>query len=346
MLLAGLGAGLLTGCQHGFLHLRCCDRLRKPAEGQTHPKVAAADVEQAGPLGYAQDGPSRSPYLEVDTPHGRAGVAVQPSRLQQNYELEVQLPDPQPVVRAQPVLPPQPREENPPPHTIPAAAPGPEEPLVLAMNCIFKKDLSKAVAALQCYDQATQELFMRWLSPLPMLTKGVNQLQPKDVAELQDQLNSLIQELRPRTDLIIDKMCYCEFGSIAGYGVYKPLPDEYQFRASPSPIHRTGDSVHIYAELRNCSSKKKGDYYETYLSSKLDIHDANNRLVWTRSFKDQIGPLRSLALRNDFFTSYNFYVPAKILPGRYTLTIRVVDETTQPHRVATHSLPFLIKEAN
>jgi hypothetical protein len=223
-----------------------------------------------------------------------------------------------------------------PPVQPPPAAP--QEPVVAALSCLLKKQLAEALTQLQRYDPATQELLMRLLPAVVLLSdKGVDQLAPAEAAALQEQVQQVLVALRNRTGLVIDKMCLCE--NISGFGQFKALPEGHAFQAGTS--RQAGDWVQIYVELRNIASEQQGNYYATSLNGTVSLNDGQGKPVWTYNYRQREQPLRSSMPRSDCYRAYDFYVPA-VPPGRYTLTFEVVDETRQPQRTAKRSVEFVV----
>jgi len=215
------------------------------------------------------------------------------------------------------------------------------EPVVEALHCILNGKHNEALTHLRNYDQSTQELFLRLLPPVAQLSrKSLDRLAPAEVAVLHEQLQSLVTTLRPRTELTIDCMCFCEW--VKGYGVYRPLGKEHVFQASTP--HRPGDLVQLYVELRNVASELRGGYFETRLTSTVEIHDARGEKKWPLRF-DEKEPFRTRTLLNDFFNVYSFHVP-DLPPGTYNLTVQIADETRPELRRQTRrSLEFRVTTA-
>jgi hypothetical protein len=168
---------------------------------------------------------------------------------------------------------------------------------------------------------------------------GVEKLGQKKIAQMQDQLQGLLLDLRARAKLGIHKLCYCE-ADLERPGNYKPLPKEYAFLARCGNC--PGEMVLLYTELRNLGMVRRGEFYEARLSSYVTIRDDSRRALFRKKVDDPKRPLRSRTLANDYFNTYSFYVPACIPPGRYKLTVEVHDETTQPPRVSEREIDFVV----
>ena len=207
-----------------------------------------------------------------------------------------------------------------------------------ALQSVLDNRPSEAVLFLRKYDQPTQEIFLRLLPILGLLTqKGIDQLSPPDVAIINDQAQSLAISLRPRIKLVIDKACFCE--EIKSFGSYKPWPEGHAFLGSTS--NRPGDYVQLYVELRNFINEAKNGSYLTRLSSSVEIRDQKNEQVWFYRFDDK--PIRRQSPLHDYYFNYAFHVPNNLPAGTYHLTIKVKDETRpeQP-REASQTLEFRV----
>jgi hypothetical protein len=214
------------------------------------------------------------------------------------------------------------------------------EPLVDALQCVLENRHNEALKYLQKYDQPTQELFLRLLPAMSLLThKGIDQLSSAEIAVLHDQVHGLLCALRPRTELAISKACFCEW--VKAYGIYKPLPEGHGFLAPNTT--RPGELVQLYVELRNFTSELQNGFYTTKLSSSVEIHDVRDpkgKPLWFYRFDDHKQPLRSRTMVQDYFNNYSFYVP-NLPPGNYILTVQIADETRE-RRLARKSLEFRV----
>ena len=215
-----------------------------------------------------------------------------------------------------------------------------EAPVLAALRSLLEKHPSDAAECLQHYDARTREELLALLAVVAQLSRnGLENASPQERAQWLEQLKRLSASLRIRTPLNVQKMCYCRH--ISGYGLYDPLPDDHPFAGSD---RHYGELVQLYVEARNFASRQNGSFYETSLGSKLEIRDARKELVVRMDFP-VTKPDRSLSARQDYFLHYEFYVPAKMAPGEYTLTIYLqddnapVDEGSWP---AVHSLPFRV----
>ncbi len=211
--------------------------------------------------------------------------------------------------------------------------------LVLALQCMLEDQHQEALQHLQGFDPETQEFFLRILPTLTVFAKKkLDDLTPTEVAVLNDQLHNLMVTLRPRSELVIDKMCYCE--SVKSFGVFAPLPDGHPFLTALKD--RPGEMVQLYVELKNFACELKDGRYETKLSSSIEIRDAKNEKVWSYTHDDSKLLHRSLSRPSDYFIPYSFCVPQELAEGTYRLTVQIVDETMPEHRVARRELPLRV----
>jgi hypothetical protein len=218
-----------------------------------------------------------------------------------------------------------------------------DESLLEAFRCILKDRPQEALDYLKNFDAATQDMFLHLFPAMAQLSqKPLDKLNPEEVGVLQNHLEGLLESLRPRAELEISRICYCEW--IKAFGVYKPLPETHLFHASSQA--QPGELVWIYVELRNFCSELHDLYHETRLSSSVAIRDPRNPNgppIWYYRFDDRKQPpMRSRAPLHDYFNKFSFYVP-HIPPGVYTLTIEIADETRpERRRVAHKSLEFRV----
>jgi hypothetical protein len=224
------------------------------------------------------------------------------------------------------------------PIDIPKDAPK-RSPLVEALESILEGRHQDALRQLQAYDAETQEFYLRILPTLTIFTrKRIDELTAVEIAVLNEQLQSLLATLRPRTELVIDRMCFCEW--VRAYGIYQPLTDAHAFVA-PSG-ERPGELVRLYVEVRNFASVPRGNCYETRLASAIEIRDAQGKRVHVLDFKDGKEPLKSLTRLNDYYNTYTFPVP-ELPPGTYQLVLELSDDTLSgARRVAQKTLEFRV----
>jgi hypothetical protein len=215
----------------------------------------------------------------------------------------------------------------------PALEPPPrKEPLVLALEKFLQRQPDEALKELRNYDTGTQEFFLRLLPVIAQLTqKKLEQLDPQETTALYDQLDSLLFSLRARSELEIGKIRFCE-------SIDKPLPEHYGFRAKNA--EQPGEKVYLYVELRNLTSEKRAQAYETRLSFIVEVLDRRGVKLWSQHLGDRI--LRSSAPGRDRSLYPYFFVP-DLPPGAYTLVLDIHDRTRPgAERVARKALPFRV----
>ena len=214
------------------------------------------------------------------------------------------------------------------------------EQAVLALQYMLEGRHPEAIKALAAYEADKQELLLRFMPVfVTLIKKRIDDLSSEEVAVMNKQLVTMIDELRPRCELTISKMCYCK--DIRGFGSYEALPDHHPFLAGAE--NRIGEKVQLYNELKNFSSEptKDGEFL-TKLSCTLELHDAAEKKIWSKSVEGKETTMVRHARLNDFYSRYGFYVPA-IPAGTYRLTLHVRDETN-PNRVrpASKSIEFRV----
>ncbi len=210
--------------------------------------------------------------------------------------------------------------------------------LLRALELMFTDRPREAIKYLQVYDKDTQEIFLRLLPPLTIFVrKSLDEMSPQEIAVIDQQLNGLLQKIRPRSELQISQMAYCK--RIRGFGSYDSLPDNHTFLTGVE--NRPGELVQLYVELKNfVSEPSKTNEYVTKLSCAIELHDTNNRKVWSHHFDRNETTHRRAARLTDFYSNYSFYVP-NLPAGTYQLTVQIVDETLPEfRRIARKSLDF------
>jgi hypothetical protein len=344
---ACLCVGLLPGCALTNLNIFRRDKPDKLVDSQkgalkdppdTH-EVHTGDAWQIREQAQKTRG-----RVEFDTPITRFITPAHRTEIAKVAELpeSTDLPHWQPPQHEPPRQLPIPRDSQPPQ---PLPPPEPEVPLVRALYYLVKGDHEGAEAALahlKRYDQPTQDVIKPVLLALADLnSKSVAQLSQEELTILQDQLEGSLLALRARSRLVIQKMVLCE--QIAGFGQYKPLdPETHRFLPACKDTGRPGEMVQIYVELCNVGSVRSGQAYETLLSSKVEITDEAGRGYYQRSLKAQNRPLRTPTMCSECFQGYYLHVPC-IPPGRYRLTVTVLDHSTKPDpRTASYHMPFIV----
>jgi hypothetical protein len=206
--------------------------------------------------------------------------------------------------------------------------------LVNALRMLLSKQPDKALPYLEHYDRATQELFIRLLPTLVLLSeKPFDQLSPNEVGALQDQVQGLLVTLRTRSELTINKMCLCD--NVGSYGQITPRRDANVFQ----PL----DMMLIYLELGNTSCELRNGYYVTDINGKASITDTAGNVVLFQDFREKEKPLYSASAVHDCCRTYVRYLPAVMPPGKYFLTMEVTDETRPLRRVARKTVEIIVR---
>jgi hypothetical protein len=307
------------------------------AEPPAAPQQAMCETTPEQP---ASTTPARSPYHPVDP----ANTTARPKDLQieqtrysaqsTNHEL---VPEPPSLSDIRLPARPQPTAEfrqlaATPPEMRPKPVADPV--LLTAMRCYLDKRPAEAVLWLDHFDKTTKELLLCLLPMVARLGEGsLQQSDPSEAAALLAQLESVAAKLRPRADLVIDKMCFCN--RIEEFGIYQPLEQ--------NPPFRPGEDIELYVEMRNFSSQQVGNSYRLHLTSWVEIRDYRGKVVWLAGIPDHHKRDLSRSPRSDFHIRYGFSMLTKIPRGEYTLWLYVTDEPTG--RTAKRSLDFRIVDA-
>jgi hypothetical protein len=225
-----------------------------------------------------------------------------------------------------------------------AAAPPVEEPLVMALRLLIEKHPAEALEQIRQYDKSNQDLLMHLLPLAVRLTQSsLDNLNPTELSLILDQLRALERPIAAKASLTINKLCLVR-REAQRFGIYEKLPDDYVYAAGSKD--QPGERVLVYAEFRNFLSLPGTNNCETHLMSTLEIHDYQGHRVWRQDFPTP--PDRSQTPRLDYFINYQFWVPAGLPPGSYTLWVQVKDVTglsgKEPpaHRIARRSLDFRV----
>jgi hypothetical protein len=260
----------------------------------------------------------------------------------------------------------------------PAPTVAPENPVLTALRAILEGRLPDARQCLQALDEDNRDLLLGLLHLAALLgqQKGINAANPRELSVLVQEIDKLGAVLRPWVPLVLPRACFCR--RVENFGVYDPLPENrYAFQAGVDG--KPGELVLLYVEVRNFASRTRGqkpdEVYEMVLSGTLEIREKNlfplpaagpavpgapdhadgpgrpasrpRGTVWKRDFPAKFE--RTLALRQDYFTSFFFHIPHDVPPGHYTLLIEVRDQVCPvgidgKARVAHKSLDFDVVE--
>lgn len=213
--------------------------------------------------------------------------------------------------------------------------------LTRATEYMLRGEHPKALQELKVYDEQTQEFYLQILPLMTILAKTpIKDLSPQQIAVMNDLLLRLRETLRPRCELLVDRMTFCR--EIQGYGQFVPLPDTHAFLNATRD--RPGERVQLYVELKNFASVKgKDGMYLTKLACSLELKDANDKRVGDPvRFDENDTTYRRSACLNDYHGNFSFCVPA-IPPGTYKLVLQIVDETIpKERRFARKALDFRV----
>jgi hypothetical protein len=176
---------------------------------------------------------------------------------------------------------------------------------------------------LKPYDPATREALLLLLTSIVQLEQGggLTRISPRNLAAWTNRLNTLTASLRSRSQLILERTCFCS--SINNFGDFTPLPAEHSF-------FHPGELAHVYVQARNLSCRRQGEKYATVLKARLEVYDENSRenppFTWTSRMREDI----SASPRQDYYINFRFQVPPSFPAGLYTLRIIVEDWTDAP----------------
>ncbi|HEY7309715.1 MAG TPA: hypothetical protein VH643_10190 [Gemmataceae bacterium] len=237
--------------------------------------------------------------------------------------VDLRIKEDAPPVR--PADPPEPRLEvqsAPPPAR-------PDAPSVCALRALLEHDSEEEVREhLKRCDPVTRETLHGLLDSVAQLERsgGVTHLSPDGLAAWMDRLNALTIPLRPRAQLMLDRVCFCN--CIESFG-------KYQTRPLNPPSFQPGEEARIYVQVRNFASRQEGEFHKTILKARLEIFDESNRAspFYRANIKSQ--PDCSRTPRQDFFVYIRFHVPHSCPPGSYTMWVTVEDWTDAPEGAKT-----------
>jgi hypothetical protein len=336
----GLGAAGLSGCAtSGAMAINPRDHIPdlpsfapspdSPYHPQPTLRPAPADpIKQASHVKPAADDPP--PVKKEETP---ASLPTLPAAT------------PPVTIRTTPAVPPREQESK--------KTRG-DEPLVVALRAYMQKRPADALEALGRYEKSNQDMLLVALPFAARLTEGdIDTVSPREAAELADLVQGVEDRLRQRAALRIEKMLFCR--QIDDFGEYAPRDSAngmstFEGGAGDQP----GETVRVYVELRNVSSRQRGDSYETRLAGSIELLDFNLQSAYRKDFKPE--QHRGQSARHDFFVNCSFSVPRKVPPGRYTLRVEVRDITNLPadaaglkrtppaHRIARQELDLQVIE--
>jgi hypothetical protein len=202
--------------------------------------------------------------------------------------------------------------------------PRPDAPSVCALRALLDHRPEEEVREhLKRCDPLTRETLCGLLDSIAQLEQsgGINHLSPESLAVWMARLNSLSIPLRPRAQLMLDRVCFCN--CIESFG-------KYQTRPLNPPTFQPGEEARVYVQVRNFASRVEGEFHKTLLKARLEIYDENNRgsPFYRANINSQ--PDCSRSPRQDFFVYIRFHVPHSCPPGSYTMWVTVEDWTDAP----------------
>jgi hypothetical protein len=204
------------------------------------------------------------------------------------------------------------------------------DPVVWALQCLLKKQPAEALEHLKQFDSKTQEAILRLLMAIDVLhDKSIEKLDPKEIAALGQNIEGLRNELASRCELMINRMCLCE----------KVIGNQPLVLPKTHVMHAE-ERVTVFVEVRNTACRPEGDKYVTLLHGTATIYNAAGEREWQQNFRPWENPNEFPVRRSDCTQCYVFYAPKGMRPGKYTLTMQIVDETLVPHRIVERSVEF------
>lgn len=321
----GLGTCLLAGClrssvpqetrrtQADVSTLASASAVPTP----TSPSSAASRVgASAAPSDYMV---SRATMLERNVPAATLKKLSESPAEKPVEPVEMRIKSEESSQPAQPADPPPPHME-----VHPAALTRPDAPSVQVLRELLEHRPEEEInEQLKSYDPATREVILLLLTSIAQLEQhgGITRTSPRDLAAWTARLNTLTTSLCCRSQLILERMCFCSY--IKNFGDFAVLPLEHTF-------FQPGEVAHVYVQARNLSCRRQGDKYVTVLKGRMAIYDENNRdkplITWASQLCEDV----SAAPRQDYYINFRFQVPRNWPAGLYTMRITVEDWTDAP----------------
>lgn len=315
----GLGSCLMAGCLRVALPP---DTRHSLSNASTPFAVKSAEEKKSSP-------PSSDYLVSATTPP--QPIVHQASATEKAVEKPEAKPTRKPVepvdMRIQLEAPATPAPPaDPPPHMEirPASLTPPDAPSVQILRGLLNHHPEEEInEQLKPYDSATREAMLLLLTNVVQLEQdgGIARISPRDLAAWTERLNTLTASLRSRSQLILERTCFCS--SIKNFGDFTKLPAEHTF-------FHPGELAHVYVQARNLSSRRRAEKFVTVLKGRLEIYDENNRespwFTWASLPREDM----SASPRQDYYINFRFQVPPNCPAGLYTLRIRVEDWTDAP----------------
>ena len=141
-------------------------------------------------------------------------------------------------------------------------------------------------------------------------------LDSKEASQALDLVGKAQEKLRKQATLNLENLHFCK--DIHGFGSFDPLTSNHGFQQGKGNL--PGEKIMVYVEVENVHCSKDNEVFESMLSSNLEIHDSNGKII-NMAFPPRID--RSRAQRSDYHLTFQFRVPPKLQPGLYTLWVSV-----------------------
>lgn len=207
-----------------------------------------------------------------------------------------------------------------------------EEPWLLGVvRCYLENRPDDAAPQFNRLDETSRQVLMTLVPLTVRASEGrLTEADPKEVGQYVDGLQFVLNQLRPKASLKMDRVCFCRM--IRGFGKIEAL------EANPSFL--PGEMADVYLELRNVASRphrsERGDY-RTHLRSRLEIRNRSGERLWGPQDFDK--PDDTLTPQHDYYQHYRLQMP-NLPPGCYTLHLEVRDVPTGRH--ASEALEFTV----
>ena len=209
-------------------------------------------------------------------------------------------------------------------------------PAVLAFKQILENKPEEASKTLKNGPAPNPEMVEFLLTAAGLILKN-DVLNSKEASQALDMVGKAQEKLRKQAALNLENLQFCK--DIHGFGSFDPLTSSPGFQQGKGT--QPGEKIMVYVEVENVHCSKDNGVYESMLSSNLEIHDSNGKIL-NMAFPPRID--RSRAQRSDYHLTFQFRVPPKLQPGLYTLWVSV-EETAisgQGPRSCKKSIDFKV----
>ena len=188
-------------------------------------------------------------------------------------------------------------------------------PAALAFKQILENKPEQASKTLKDGTVPNPELVEFLLSAAGVILKH-DVLDSKEASQALDLVGKAQEKLRKQATLNLENLHFCK--DIHGFGSFDPLTSNHGFQQGKGNL--PGEKIMVYVEVENVHCSKDNEVFESMLSSNLEIHDSNGKII-NMAFPPRID--RSRAQRSDYHLTFQFRVPPKLQPGLYTLWVSV-----------------------